>query len=368
MASHPTPLTVLRESAELVGSLLASGDYYMDRPEEPGQKSVWEAAQKFGKHSASTYQRHISVGLMRFGISPLDFTKPKAPSEEELDDLPDGYEVLTRHASGNTKYIKSSRNRWRRLIPVKKEPFAVAFFGDIHAENKGTNLDALLSDMRLVAAAGVRAVNMGDILDNFHLTGKLAPKQASNRMSVKEALAAARYIVRDSDVDWIAHILGNHDAWAGDTGAALLQSWGYQNNSRFYDWICELTFAWDGGEYKVLAAHDFPGSSVYNPLHALQKRALNDGAHDLYVAGHRHTAADAGIENAYRGKKYKFMRVRGYKDWDDYAHRKGYDQQVEGRTGVAVIDPHSETMDGRCRLFMDVESGLEFLAMLRARA
>jgi len=366
----PTPKlseTQLRATLQRAALYENHPDYYWDEKERSDQRSAFQALAADVGTSHSAIRHQLSEALRRFGWTPADFANDLKPAAEELDDIPDGYAVLQQAKGANTEYIDRARKRWRRVFPVRPEPFAIAFVGDPHIDNKGCDLAALEDDLAAIRASRMRAVNMGDILDNFHKTTKLAAKQANNRVSASQGLALARWFIRDSGVNWDAHVVGNHDSWVGPEGLALLREWGYQAQSRFYDWVAELTYTWDGGSYTVLAAHDFKGSSIYNPLHGNMKRALEDGTADLYVSAHRHNAAQFGAENGFRGRRYEHLRVAGYKRWDEYAHTKGFGQQVEGATGVAVIDPLSETMGGRCRTFLSVTEAPGYLQWLRSR-
>lgn len=355
----------LRAAIALVASIYYEGKYYIDEPCAERRISVFEEARRRSGINTATIRRHYDLARGRLNLSVEDFAPQSPPTDTE--DIPDGLDVLRAHADRNAQYIAHSQQRWQRIIPVPAEPFGIAFVGDPHAENKGANLHALRQDLELIAASRMKAIMMGDLLDNFHHFGpRLAPKQASNRMSASEALGVCRWIVRDSGVDWSALILGNHDH-KQEALTHLLEEWARQNQSRFYDWLVRVTYQWDGGQYSVLAAHDFKGHSIHNPLHGLMRRAQEDGTDDLYVAAHRHTSAKAGNENGFRNRRYNFMRVRGYKDWDDYAHTRGFPQQDEGRTGVAIINPQSPTNDSRSRLFFDVAEAVEYLEMLRNR-
>lgn len=364
MPTPPLSAKVARRTVSAVAQAVSEG-MYLGEPEAVNQKSaVAEVARRLGLNHR-TVKKHLERGEELYGLTVDGILRKRDPDED--DDLGDGLETLDRHAESNAEYISKSRKKWRRIIPVKPEPFGIAVFGDMHSDNKGTDLEQLKSDLFLCAAAGVRCVNIGDTLDNFHWTGKLAAKQAANRMSEKEGLEVARWIIRDSGCIFDAHILGNHDAWAGGPYAALFSEWARQaaHPSRFYDWIVGLTYQWEGGEYSLLAAHDFRGSSYINPLHSLFRRAREDGTFDGYVAGHRHNAADGSFENAYRGKRYDYARVGSYKKWDDYAHRSGFDQQVEGSSAMFVVNPLAEEMSGRCRVLPSISEGLEYLEMKR---
>lgn len=349
----------------LAEAVLTPGYTY---PKVDGSKSAMQlAADKIGM-SRKGLEHRINNAYVRLGMTLegaiADLCKPL---EDELENIPDGFEVLNAMAEANTKAIAAARAKPNRLCPVRKEPFAVAIFGDPHLDNKGCNLAQLRDDVLTAKAAGFRCISIGDLLDNFHATGKLAAKQAHNRLSVKEGLALARWFVRDSGVRWDAQILGNHDAWLDFHGCELMSSWAREAGTKFYDWQVNIRYEWDGGHYTIMAAHDFKGSSIFNPLHGAMRRAREDGTADAYVCGHRHNAAKAGHENAFRGRRYEYIRVKGYKDADDYAFRKGFEQQREGHSAVIVIDPWAESMEGRATIFHDFERAAAHLTMLRGR-
>jgi hypothetical protein len=337
---------------------------YLSEKEETGQTSAIEEAAQFLQIDHKTVRRRLEAAEKRYGLNVTSYTG-SALAPDELEELGDGLAIINQNAEQNAKYIHKHRTGSTRICPVRAEPFGVAIFGDMHADNKGTDLAKLKRDLRLCATSGVRAVNIGDTLDNFHYTGKLASKQAQNRMTDKDGLAVARYIIRDSGVKWDAHILGNHDAWAGAPYAHLFQEWARQAKTRFYDWMVRLEYHWDGGQFSLLCAHDFKGNSIHNPLHGLFRRAKDDGTADGYAAGHRHNAADASFENGFRGRRYHFARVGSYKKADTYARNGGFDEQRDGESAMFVIDPLSEDAIGRCRVHPSIEEGLEALTAKR---
>lgn len=367
MPTPPLSKAQLKETLIAAARYVEDEKYYFFQEEKrTGQLSAVRAIAADMGIGHNAVSKRISEAERRFGWKPEDFIEEASIPEDDLTDLPDGLEVLKHHRKANTEYIDKTRKGRIRVFPVRKEPFAIAFFGDPHMDNKGCNLDKLMEDVELVKASGMRAVQMGDILDNFHATGKLASKQASNRMSIAEGLASARWLVRDSGVNWDAHVLGNHDSWLGPHGEHLIREWA--KGCKVFNWMGQLVYNWGDGSFKVLAAHDFSGSSVYNPLHANFKRALQDGESDLHVSAHKHNAAKADMPNGHRDKHYWHMRVKGYKDEDDYACRGGYELQREGHSGVAVIDPNADTKAGICTTFLDISEGAEYYTALKARS
>lgn len=334
------------------------------------QSAPAAAAEELGL-DPMTVRHRLKEAERRLGITPENIGDYMPPDAH--DDRPNPISILSRHTQVNLEYIAN-----RRLKPavfmVRPEPFAVAFMGDPHLSNAGCNLAALQADLELLRQTGTRAVQMGDILDNFHANAKLAAKEAHNRMSIAEALSLAQWLVAECGVKWDAHVLGNHDMWIGPEGVELLKEWVRRAKSRMFDWNARLIYRWGDGQkdqHVIAASHDFKGSSIYNPTHGNNRMALEDGTADTYVAAHRHNHAEAKVPNGWRGKTYQLVRVRGYKDFDSYSAGRAQFADfhgMEGRSAVLVINPLAQTHDGRQRVFMDVAEGVEYVQMLRSRA
>lgn len=371
MGQHPLRPEQLIEAVELVARYKARG-YRTDLApsQDPGDsRSVYGVIQNVHGIVRETLRHRVKEAERRLGLTPDDILEAAIAKD---DDRPCPLELLDHHAKVNLQYIARRRVK-PVVIPVRREPFAVGFVGDPHLTNAGCNLSALRADLTLLKMAGVRSIQMGDILDNFHRNGKLAPKEAQNRMSIKEGLSLAKWMIAECGVKWDAHVLGNHDLWLAEEGVALLGEWVKQGKSRLFDWNAHLIYRWGDTEsemHRVHAAHDFKGSSIYNPLHGNARMALFDGSADTYVAAHRHNHADSKLPNGWRKKTYQLIRVRGYKDYDSYsAGRAQFPDHdgMEGRSALLAINPLATTHDGRQRVFMDLADGLEYLEAIKRR-
>jgi hypothetical protein len=316
--------------------------------------------------NTETVRHRLEYAEKRYGITPENVgLEPQIVVDER--DCP--IEILERIQQQNETYITK-----RRLKPavfmVPKQPFAVAIIGDPHLSSAGCNIKALREDLDLLQATNTRAINVGDLLDNFWATSKLAEKEADNHVTRKESLRLAEWFVCDSGVKFDGHILGNHDMWLGPAGVNLMDAWAARAKSRVFDWNARFIYKWDDGQHTLAVSHDFKGHSQYNPTHGPAKMALWDGTADTYVAGHRHNHADAKIPNGWRGRTYQLVRVRGYKDRDTFSEgRPQYAplDMMEGRSALIVINPLSRTEDGKQRVFMDFDEGIEHLQMLKRR-
>lgn len=102
--------------------------------------------------------------------------------------------------------------RWMEIKIKSNKPVGVAFVGDPHIDNNGCNWPLLRRDIKILEdTPGMYAVNMGDLTDNW--VGRLIRLYADQEMSKKQAWKLAKYLLRDCSINWLCHILGNHDQW-----------------------------------------------------------------------------------------------------------------------------------------------------------
>jgi hypothetical protein len=169
-----------------------------------------------------------------------------------------------------------------------------------------------------------------------------------------------------SGIRWLIFLIGNHDAW--QDGGELLAQMAKRHKTQkivMHDWEARFSLVFPNGhDFRIWAAHDFPGSSVYNPMHGPLKAGKFGKEADLLVAGHRHNWAVFKYENPDRGLTQTMIRVKGYKTDDDYARRLGIHEQHGGCAILTIFDPHN----GQILSFDDIDKGVDFLTWLRGRA
>lgn len=299
------------------------------------------------------------AALMESPETP-DLIFPDLPSSE----LP--AEQLIEQACRRFEGHQEARDarRWMEIKIKSNKPIGIAFVGDPHIDNNGCNWPLLRRDIGILERTeGLYAVNIGDLVDNW--VGRLVRLYADQEMSKKQAWKLAKYLLKDCDIKWLCHILGNHDAW--NDGPYLIKA-----NARpmvpVEDWQSRFQIAFPNGQkVRVHATHDFPGNSIWNPQHGPQKASMLLEQADIYACGHKHTWAVNEGENAQRDFIYWLIRVRGYKFIDSYSDQLGHGSQKFGATVTAVIDPTSAGTK-RIRCFPDLEEAAEFLTWKRIRA
>jgi hypothetical protein len=253
-------------------------------------------------------------------------------------------------------------------FPVKIKgnlPIGLLCVGDPHLDDDGCNWPVLRRHVEIAKnTPGIVAVNIGDTTNNW--VGRLMRLFANQEASGKTAQEFAEWFMLDSGVNWLLVILGNHDAW--NDGAALLAQMAKRYGAHkliCHDWEARFSLVFPNGwAPRVYASHDFKGSSIWNIMHGLIREGQIGEEADLYVAGHRHNAGEMGFENVGRGRYQHFIRVRGYKFFDDHARRLGFKEQSMGCSALVIFDPIKRAISRH----VDVEEGAEYLTYLRGRA
>lgn len=327
-------------------------------------KTQTEAAAALGISVPQLKHRAKLYGDRRLGEKPAleadEIVFPDLPSSE----LP--AEDLIEQACKRFESHLSARDarRWMEIKVKSNKPMAICFMGDPHVDNNGCNWPLLRRDIGILERTeGLYAVNIGDLTDNW--VGRLVRLYADQEMSKKQAWKLAKYLLKDCNIKWLCHILGNHDAW--NDGPYLIKA-----NARptvpVEDWQSRFQIAFPNGQrVRIHAAHDFPGSSIWNKMHGPQKASMLLEQADIFACGHKHEWAINQSENAQRGFVYHLIRARGYKFIDSYADQLGYPSQKFGASITAVVDPAREDV-GRIRCFADLEEAAEFLSWKRGRA
>ena len=279
-------------------------------------------------------------------------------------------EIIDRMAKRFERAKKAQDARQRFQIGIQEnKPIGITFFGDPHVDDDGCNWPILKDHVDLCRQTeGMFAVNIGDSANWWG--GRLLKKYADQESSVHTARRLVEWLLLDSGVRWLVWLMGNHEHM-GDASALL-----HEMNKRYgtvrvpmLDWLARfrLTFP-NGAEFRIDAAHDFPGNSMWNPNHGNVKAASFGDDIDLVVCGHRHNWAISKWEMAEKGTTPLMVRLRGYKHMDDYARRIGKFEQEEGQSVMVVFDPNSRSKADRMTPFVDIEEGAEYLTWKRGRA
>lgn len=287
-------------------------------------------------------------------IVPADLPEEDIPTEEIIKTMCDRFSARKANADAT---------KWRKFQVNTDKPIGICWFGDPHLDDNGCNWPALKEHCEIVAETeGMYGANIGDSHNNW--VGRLMREYANQDTSIATAYKLIEWFFKDSGIDWLIMLTGNHDSWNDD--ARYLKSV-CKNICPMVDWRAQINLVFKNGrEVKIDAAHDHKGHSQWNALHGQQKASSMGGSADLYIAGHRHNWALAQNECPETGRVYHLARARGYKHIDQYAVTCGFGNQAHGSSIVTIIDPKASPLN-LVRCFSDVREGAEYLKFLRGR-
>lgn len=337
--AHP-PLSDER-LAEIKAAVLACG-------------SMAQAAKRLGvAPSTITYAMQRCADGRAF--SALD-----VPSE-----LPTAEELLTRRATQFTR--KRTAIEARALLPVAvvvEGPIGVAFVGDPHVDDDGTDIGLLRSHVALFQRhEALLPVGIGDYSNNW--VGRLARLYGQQSLSAAEAWVLVEWLVHA--VDWLVLVSGNHDAWSGDgdpiqwmAKAARVQ---YEANGARLGLMLPA-----GRTIRINARHDFQGRSQWNTAHGVGKAAQLGWRDHILTAGHTHVSGIQVVRDPMSGLISHALRIGSYKTHDRYAEERGLPNQTFMVCPVVVIRPTFADDDNRLlTTFFEPETAAEFLTWVRKK-
>ena len=317
-------------------------------------------AKTIGVGPRSVYNRVQS--LLSKGLLDLKADEPVLPTFPD-NDIPIEQIIGSMEKRFSARHAHAEAKRWFE-IKLPDKPFALMMWGDPHLDSNGCNWPLLRRDIEVAKQPGVYSLNIGDTLDNWPNGSRLVALYAHSDQSVETAHRLAKWYFEEAGITWLVVLLGNHDLWPGHANLKHLIC---RKNLVMEEWGARFVLCAGNARFKIHAAHNFPGHSMWNTLHGQQRASHMKEEADIYVAGHTHNWAIHQEESASRRFTYWLARARGYKFLDDHAERLGHDPQSEGASILAVFDPASTSQAGRLQCFADVTRGADYLAYLRAR-
>lgn len=310
----------------------------------------------------TTFKDRLSAARQRgqHVPEPAPFTVQPIP-----DELPTAEELRARRRKQFAR--KEAAKDARHLIPVTvrmRGPVGLAFVGDPHVDDDGTDIALLESHLATInATEGLFALGIGDYSNNW--VGRLARLYGQQSLSAAEAWVLVEWLVQA--VPWLVLISGNHDAWSGDGDPikwmAKAARVTYESNGARLG----LTLP-NGRILRINARHDFRGRSMWNTTHGIGKAATMGWRDHILTAGHTHVSGWEYKRDPMTGLISHCLRVGSYKRLDRYADELGLPNQTASVCPVVVVRPQFGDDDPRLLTpFLEPETAAEFLSWLRRR-
>lgn len=293
---------------------------------------------------------------------PPRFVPPVIPEADvPVDEL---IEKLTANFKRRAQHVAAKA--WARFTLHEDGPYCLAIVGDPHLDDPGTDWETLRAHHALMRRPHVHGICLGDITNNW--AGKLQRLYAEQDVTRSQAWKLASWFFQS--VPWLIIIKGNHDLWSSAYGQGDPLDWMSRGAALLEDWQAKFEVATPSGHaVKVWAAHDFKGTSIYNPIHGpMRAQKFSAGEADIYCAGHQHHWELFAGEDALKSQRpYWIARARGYKQLDEHADRHQFGSQRHGATIGVVVDPAREG-PAALHCYADLEEAVEVMEWKRAKA
>lgn len=245
-------------------------------------------------------------------------------------------------------------------------PFCIVFLGDPHLDSPGTDLALWERWINILDyKRGVHGFGLGDWLDNWlrvlgHLYGEA-------ETSAPDGWIMLQHYLDQIGKHLIGSVGGNHDAWSGhsDLLAATMQKHGvtHQNHE------LNLTLRTPSQREITLGArHNWPGTSIYNPVHGIARAALMGRTETILVGGDKHISGEARVKHPGSKTFTWCAQIASFKIHDGYAVTKGFTDKHASPAVAMVVEPSRPDTDPQLvTTFFDPEAAVDYLASLRRK-
>ena len=306
-----------------------------------------EAAAYLGL-SQRTYQRRLEA----LETQTVELVNPILSPDRSID------QILEDRRKSFSRQAKSAASKAMIEFKIKdSKPLGLFVFGDPHLDDDGTDIGLIESHMALInATPNCYAVNIGDVRNNW--VGRLMALYAHQSITESEAWELAKWFF--DGVPHLLHVGGNHCKWSG--GRDLLPLLAKNAGQLYVDHGARLalTFA-NKRRVTINARHKFPGNSLYNVAHGVNRGSREAGILDnIVVAGHIHCSGYNILKNPVTKLVSHCIQVASYKIFDSYAEEMGLTDQNISPSVLVVINPEAKEA-GLVTVFHDVEEGAAFL-------
>lgn len=338
---------------------------------------AWTAFQEHGQNyaaaarsinlSASAFRNRIESGERTYGKPEAAFEAPSLPNVEmETGEL---LTHLTKREEA--RKVAAQARKWMTFKMNVEGPYGLTFMGDPHLGDNGCAITKLRADMEIARNPDLPLflVCMGDT-GNFW-SNRLQRLYMEQETSLQQELQLAEWFFGTKKLDesllWFLILLGNHDMMQAGVGELLKRL--SRGTAPCEEWQAQFVVKSPNGfEFRVWAAHDFPGGSQYSTVFSPHKKGMLTAAiAHLYICAHRHNWGLHLDEDAESGRTFWSARARGYKFDDDYARRLGYADHHHGMSITAIVDPNA-TDPNAVTCFPDTETAADYLTWLRQRS
>lgn len=294
--------------------------------------------------------------------------------------LPDGVVRLPANAPNKRPVIelidqqkkafarKRSKGTWRKPRDIElhyEGPFMVILFGDKHVDDDGTDLETLDYWIDHLDAADRRyGIALGDWSNNWlRFLGFLYSDQETSK---DEGWELVKHYIDKMGPDLLAGCGGNHDNW--NDGIRLMHEMMARHQVVHEADALRIRFKQKGVDKPITIGirHNFPGNSIYNPVHGVMRSAIFGWRDTILAGGDKHISGHASVKDPDTGFLTRCEQVASFKLLDRYADEKGFmDKHVTPAVAYVLRPWFGEDDPRRAVRFEDPADARAFLDQAR---
>lgn len=289
------------------------------------------------EHGMEVARRTLTDARHRYGIpakSKRDAVELHLADQEDLD-----FDEVIAAVLQMQKAIKHiRRDATEASVTVSnREPYAVAFMGDVHLGDLGTDYEQLLVDMKLIKETeNLGLVCGGDYVNNFMKRNKNYNEYEVVQPRIQWQLA--EYFFGELEDSLLAVCTGNHDMWSEElTQIDSLYNVLRRINTLYTKHGANLKLNLPGHTYTLKFKHNFRAGSSLNPTHGVKQMVRMDA--DADVAALFDTHVGAVEEFIYKEQWRIAIRTGTYKVDDHWAHAAGFEGNAHPCVPVVIFHP-----------------------------
>ena len=286
-------------------------------------------------------RRTISDARQKFGIPAKS---KKEVIEVEFDDEEVDFEVLWGQVKQMQKALSHIRRDKREVTFTftNDEPIGIAFMGDVHLGDLGTDYQQIEEDIKLISETeNLFLICGGDYTNNFIKKGKNYNEFEVVQPRVQWKLT--EYFFSKLQDSIIAVCTGNHDNWTEElTQFDALYSIVKSLNLVYTKHGATLDVNLPGQTYKIMFKHNTSARGGLNPTAAVKQMVRQDGNADIAALFDTHVGAVEGF--IHEGEWRVAVRTGSYKTDDHWGAAMGFPDDVKASVPVVVLHPQKRFM------------------------
>ncbi len=300
-----------------------------------------DAVEFFKEQGYDVARRTISDARQKFGIPAKS---KKEVLEVEFDDDPLDLDRVFEVVKEMQKTLSGIRRdkREAKFTVSLDEPIGIAFMGDVHLGDLGTDYEQIEEDIELIRnTENLYLVCGGDYINNFVKRNKNYNEYEVVQPRVQWKLAEWFFSRLEDSI--IAVATGNHDNWTEE----LTQVDALYQIVRNFNFIytkhgATLDVVLPGFTYKVMFKHNTAARGGENPTAAVKQMIKREGNADIAALFDTHVGAVE--EFVHEGQWNVAIRTGSYKTDDHWGNAMGFPDDVRAAVPVVILHPQKRFM------------------------